>query len=305
MLPQRLHQLRAFLAVYQAGSVTLAAEMLHLSQPAVTKLVHALEAQVGIVLFDRSRRRLTPTREAVVLRNELDTLFSTLDRTDSLLNALRNGLDGRLHIAAVPAVGNFLIPGPLSVHLAQRPSQASVTVASSATVNSLVQSGAADIGFCLPVNAGDMVNVRHVITLPSFLVLPRSHRLSHSRCVDIAQLEGDPFVTVNQNYGFGNPLVDFFRTHGFHHTPRVETQSNAVACGLVEAGVGFAIVDAPTAYNYRKRICVLPMTQEISFPIRVIYPPSVERSSLDHFIPLVEKELERMTSEIQNELAGH
>ncbi|MFC7611967.1 helix-turn-helix domain-containing protein [Teichococcus aestuarii] len=62
MTPARLRQLEAFRAMLRAGSVGAAAELLSLSQPAVTKLLRALEEETGLALFDRSRRRLSPRR---------------------------------------------------------------------------------------------------------------------------------------------------------------------------------------------------------------------------------------------------
>ena len=61
MTPRRLHQLEAFRAVMQSGSVTRAAEMLSLSQPAVTKLLRALEEETRLALFDRCLLYTSPS----------------------------------------------------------------------------------------------------------------------------------------------------------------------------------------------------------------------------------------------------
>lgn len=63
MTPRRFHPLQAFSALMHGGSVTRAAEMLSLSQPAVTKLLRALEDEPGLSLLDRRHRRLVPTHE--------------------------------------------------------------------------------------------------------------------------------------------------------------------------------------------------------------------------------------------------
>ena len=67
MTPSRLRQLEAFRAVMQSGSVSRAAQRMLLTQPAVTKLLRSLEDETGLPLFDRSRRHLQPTPEAVKL----------------------------------------------------------------------------------------------------------------------------------------------------------------------------------------------------------------------------------------------
>ena len=62
-----LQHLRAFMTLYRAGSVTAAAEALHVTQPAMSRTLRAIEAQVGYRLFDRSRAGLTPTKPAAHL----------------------------------------------------------------------------------------------------------------------------------------------------------------------------------------------------------------------------------------------
>lgn len=75
MTPSRLRQLEAFRAVMQSGSVSRAAQRMLLTQPAVTKLLRSLEDETGLPLFDRSRRHLQPTPEAVKLEGAVGTLF--------------------------------------------------------------------------------------------------------------------------------------------------------------------------------------------------------------------------------------
>jgi DNA-binding transcriptional LysR family regulator len=81
-----LSHLRAFVTLYRAGSVTLAAEQLHVTQPAMSRTLRAIEAQVGYRLFERSRSGLTPTAPAAHLFESVaphyDTLRERLDDAD-------------------------------------------------------------------------------------------------------------------------------------------------------------------------------------------------------------------------------
>ena len=89
MTPMRLRQYRAFHILMQTGSVTRAAELLSISQPAVSKLLQSLESDIGVALFDRSRRRLTPTMEADRLHEHVDQFFQMANGIDGIANQLR------------------------------------------------------------------------------------------------------------------------------------------------------------------------------------------------------------------------
>ncbi|MEJ1976395.1 MAG: LysR family transcriptional regulator [Acetobacteraceae bacterium] len=90
MTPQRLRKLQAFHLVMQTGSVTQAAEALSVSQPAVSKLLQALESETRLTLFDRTRRRLLPTLDARRFHVEVERLFRTAAGIDHLANEIRS-----------------------------------------------------------------------------------------------------------------------------------------------------------------------------------------------------------------------
>jgi DNA-binding transcriptional LysR family regulator len=142
MTPTRLRQLDAFRAVVRSGSVVRAAEMLSLSQPAVTKLLRALEEETNLALFDRRSRRLVPTHEARRFVAELDLLFEAAKRVDRLANDMRNSGLGEFRVAAMPSLGADFLPKLLTrFSQAAGSFRVSITVASSLEVEDLVQAG--------------------------------------------------------------------------------------------------------------------------------------------------------------------
>ena len=122
----RYRQLEAFRAVMRAGSVTQAAEMLNVSQPAVSRLIACLEQDVGFPLFRRRRGRLQPTPEADFLLGEVERAIANLDhvaqiaddirkrRTGHLPNCLVSMGEGMLHS---PSVEIFIFKSLVSITL--------------------------------------------------------------------------------------------------------------------------------------------------------------------------------------------
>src|SRR5690348_6414912 len=100
----RLRQLEAFRAVMLCQTVTKASEMLHISQPAATRLIADLEDSIGFDLFDRKRGRLIPTAEAQTLFEEVQQSLLGVERIARTAQEIRHQQRGVLQVAAAPAL---------------------------------------------------------------------------------------------------------------------------------------------------------------------------------------------------------
>lgn len=94
-----LYQLRTFVAVAEAGHLTRAAELLFLSQPAVSAHVKALEEELGVVLFTRSARGMQLTREGTALRSQAEAALRSVGELLTQARSLRENITGELRIA--------------------------------------------------------------------------------------------------------------------------------------------------------------------------------------------------------------
>ena len=111
----RLRQIEVFHAVYANGCIRAAARALHVSQPAVSKVLRHTEAQLAIRLFDLVRGRLVPTDEAHALFREVDEVFSRISSLQLTANNLRKSGAGHLRIGVVPSLGLEVAPAAISV----------------------------------------------------------------------------------------------------------------------------------------------------------------------------------------------
>jgi DNA-binding transcriptional LysR family regulator len=98
-----------FRAVVKAGSISAAARVLHISQPAVTKTVRLLEAELGLSLFLRVNGRLVLTSEAEELMPEVERLFGNVAAVRHLADEIRDGYSGSLSVATVTTLSPTLV----------------------------------------------------------------------------------------------------------------------------------------------------------------------------------------------------
>jgi DNA-binding transcriptional LysR family regulator len=266
----RIRQLEVFQAVIRTGSATRAAELLRISQPSVSKLLQDLEVQTGVSLFSRVRKRLSPTPEGRRLAQEVEGLFLKLSRIEHVANEMRAKGVGGLRIASLPALGLRLIPRLLAEFQRANPEiRAVLSVVPSQRVVEMVASGEADVGFAYPVPGTPATLARHTLAfLPAVAALPRGHRLARRRVLKPEDFDGVPFVSLGREDRSRDNMDAVFDVVSLGLLVAVETPFAAVACELVAAGVGAALVDPVTASFYRHRLAVRPVKPSFGFDFR-------------------------------------
>ncbi|MCV2367724.1 LysR family transcriptional regulator [Roseateles oligotrophus] len=110
-----LHQIRAFVAVARVANVTKAAEVLCLTQPAVTAQIKGLESSLGVALFDRSAGRMMLTRAGDKLLPQAELLLATAAELKGSARAMQGELSGRIDLGLPGETAEFLRTGALSL----------------------------------------------------------------------------------------------------------------------------------------------------------------------------------------------
>ena len=293
MTPSRLRQLEAFRAVMQSGSVSRAAQRMFLSQPAVTKLLRGLEEETGLPLFDRSRRHLQPTPEAVKLEGAVATLFAAADRLDRTIDDMRGVGSGELRVAAMPMMGLSLIPRLLARFAQEvQPVRISLVVASSREVHDLVQAGNADLGLALPVGRSALV-AAPPIELPGLVVLPPRHRLARNKSVPLSELHDEPYISLGRQYRLRDQVDELFTVNGVVPRLAAETQNAAAACTMVAAGLGFTISEAVTVRAFKGQVVARSLRPTVMFSVTILGIPGrpLSATALD-FLRFVRRDLQ-------------
>jgi DNA-binding transcriptional LysR family regulator len=106
----RLRHIEVFHAVMQTGSVSKAAELLGISQPAASKVLGHAESALGFRLFERIKGRLRPTAEAAILFVEAEKIQQGMGQVRSLAENLQRRPEGRLHIGCLPSLALSITP---------------------------------------------------------------------------------------------------------------------------------------------------------------------------------------------------
>ncbi|MEN3382109.1 MAG: hypothetical protein V7608_2153 [Hyphomicrobiales bacterium] len=274
-----IRQLEAFRAIMVARSTIGAAELLNMSQPAVSRLLSQLESSLRLTLFDRSSGRLVPTHEAKLLYGEVERTFVSVDRIRDMARDIRSADAGTLNIASFPLLALGFLPNVIRRFNAIHPrTRISLSVQMSPKIEEWAAAQQIDLGFSeLPYEAKTFerpgFEAEEFCRVPYLLIVPRGHRLEGRGTVRPADVAGERFVSLTTNT-VGRLLIDqLFEREGVARELVVECQVMAVVADLVAQGVGIGFADPFTAIDFADRnIVALRFEPTVEMRIGLLHP---------------------------------
>lgn len=192
----RLKPLRAFCQTVRLGSVSRAAEALYVSQPAITLQLQALERDLGARLFERSGRRLAPTREGQLLYEMAQPLVESLDALEGHFREKVRGLDaGELNIAANSSTILYLLPRIVEHFRSQHPDvRLTLHNAISADGTDLLRADAVDLAVGSMLDVPVDLNYEPIYRFEPLLIAPPEHPLASKRRLTLEDLSPHPLI---------------------------------------------------------------------------------------------------------------
>jgi DNA-binding transcriptional LysR family regulator len=270
----KIRQLEAFRAVMEWQTVTRAAESLHVSQPAVTRLIADIDECVGLSLFLRRGGRLKPTAEAEALNEEVERSLLGMERIARTAEEIRSLQRGALRIASAPALALSFMPRAIATFL-RRHSDIRISLAnhSSRTVLDMVVGERCDVGFVILPMGHSSTHGERLIATRMVCVMPSDHPLSKRKVIRPADLAGERFVSHPHALESRLHIDALFASYGIERKLQVETQVSACICAMVAAGLGVALIDPITALEHRDRgLVFLPFEPVMITEFSVLTP---------------------------------
>ncbi|MFF3641276.1 LysR substrate-binding domain-containing protein [Streptomyces sp. NPDC002564] len=243
-----LRQLRYFVAVAETEHVGRAAEALHISQSPLSRQIAQLEKQLGLALFERSQQRIRLTSDGRVFLSEARALLRHADRLENLGRRLGRGEEGGLCIGYVgDAMHTGILPGALRALQDERPG-IHVALYSLSTAEQFegLRQRSLDIALVQEPPARDDPDLVAAPLLedPLLLALPAHHPLAQRAEVTPADLDGQPWIAVEDagDPAWRDAFVGACVTSGFTPDIRLDAAEPLTALGLVASGLGLALI---------------------------------------------------------------
>jgi DNA-binding transcriptional LysR family regulator len=237
-------QLEVFRAIMRSGTLTAAAQLLNVSQPAISKILRHLEGQLGYRLFERAGGRLHATAEAQLLFADADRVFREIETVRDLATRIREKRVGLLRIGASAPPTFAVLPQALAAFQARHPEVKLVLRTLPAEeLSEKILVGEVDLGLTLSSIRVPMVQAELLVTTEVIALLPSASPLARRPVLEPADIATQRLISYGSHADVG-PLLDAaFERAGLARRVHIEVSSGFSALPLVQAGLGVALVD--------------------------------------------------------------
>ncbi|MEH6412522.1 LysR family transcriptional regulator [Pseudomonas sp. NPDC089395] len=266
----KMRHMEMFRAVMLTGSVSAAAKMMYVTQPAVSKLIQYVEARLGYRLFERVNNRLVPTAEAHTLYREVERVYLAAQAVNECAMALAGQPARQLRICCSTTLSTVLIPYALAKLKREVPGldihwqTALIRDMPAQLLGKQIDLAVAALPVehehlnCFPFMRGSMV-----------CAVPPDHVLASQEVATLKQLADFELLLFRRDIPFGGILAKAFEDQALAYSPILNFTTAVEGVALVKQGLGIALVDEFVAQD--SGLAVVRLVEPIEFDISFVY----------------------------------
>lgn len=244
-----IHQLKNFLALADALNYRRTAETVFIAQPALSRQIQQLEAEIGALLFRRDKRNVALTPAGAYLKQEAGRLLEQLDSTFRRTAQIHRGEAGEIRIGHASSAMQSILP-KLLVSIRERTPDLRALLMETTNRYQMdaLQHRQIDVGFSPNIIAPPDVSSRVVYEENFVVILPENHPVSADRFTDLSVFADDAFILppLHEGIGYVESIQALCQAHGFLPRIAYESAYSGTVLRLVEAGMGISIEPAST-----------------------------------------------------------
>ncbi|HDU8577146.1 TPA: LysR family transcriptional regulator [Vibrio diabolicus] len=276
-----LRQLEVFYAVMQAGTVSGAARLLHVSQPNVTRVLAHTEQQLSFALFERVKGRLVPTQEAKALLPEAEKVYQQLGQFRSLTNKVKQGTQ-HLRVGAPPVLAAHLLAPTVALLSKEHGISFELLTANRDELCSGLLKHELDVAIAFGEETPPAIMGHMLLKENLALIAPKSAAIPEEKTVILEELISHdlPIIGLDSRDPLGLLLHQTLSARDEHYQHAITVRSYSAAAELVKNEAGFAIVDPWTAKQYRQdnAVSVHALEPNMSFSVSILFAEHTPQS---------------------------
>lgn len=249
-----LRQLRYFLAIANEGQVTRAAQVLNMAQPPLSQQLKALEDELGVILFERSGRRMILTQAGELLRSRATSIIHLVSETAEEMKELHYGIRGVLHIGSARSCSSFLPARIQQFQLAYPHMKFRLWEGDPNGLSHRIEKRELDFGLIrLPLETDldpDLFQIEELREEPFVAIMPSNWDADPSKAdIRLFDLRDRPFILLRNEKSTGtlNIITDACRQLGFMPNVICECASISTILSMVKEGLGVTLLHESAA----------------------------------------------------------
>lgn len=247
-------QLMYFVQVAKDNSFTVAARNLHLSQPALSKMIKKLEDDLGVQLFDRSEHKMTLTDAGERLFEEGQRLLSEMDSITEAIQDTKNLKTGKVSVGIPPVIGTSYFPRLIADFRHDYPGiNLSIIENGAVTVYEMVEKGFVDLGIVILPELSDRIEYIPVTEDEVVLVVHKDNPLASREKVGFEDLKDESFALLNETFLLHHHVITACREAGFEPNVYFKSSQWDFLTELVCLNQGITILPRPILARFNSR----------------------------------------------------
>jgi LysR family transcriptional regulator, transcription activator of glutamate synthase operon len=258
-----LRQLRYLVALAEERNFTRAATREHIAQPALSQQIRRLEAELGLLLVERTTRQVSITEAGEVLVTRARRILSEVEAAGDELQALRGLETGRVRLGAMHTMGPVDVSLALAIFHRRHPGvELTVREESSEELAELLRDDALDLAFLSVTERVEShgLALHQLLSEELVVLLPPDHRLAGRRRIKMAELREEEFISYRPGARLRELLFAAGREAGFEPAVKLELNESGRIRRLVARGMGVAILPRSDAVSPGVEIAVAALT---------------------------------------------
>jgi len=248
-----LRHIRSFLSLAKTLNFSRTAEIVHLSQPALSLQIQALESEIGVKLFERDRRKTSLTAAGVAFQREATGGLAQLEQGIQNARLAAQGKLGVVRLGFVSTAGTYLIPKLINQYREKNPLvEFSLRNVLTADQGPMLEEDSLDLGFLrMPFNTGPNLESAPIHQEDFVLVVPSSHALARKLRVRLRETANETYVLYDRAYapGFHDFLIGILNRAGVIPTVAQVAGEMPTLISLVASGAGISLLPVSAAKN--------------------------------------------------------
>jgi LysR family carnitine catabolism transcriptional activator len=235
----KYRQMKAFVEAMEAGTFTLAAERIGVSQPSFSTLIKELEASLGVTLFERTTRRCNPTMAAQAFYERLKQPLVEIEMAHRHARDIGNGVGGRLRLAALPSMASGSITRKLADFQRHHPG-VYITLVERRHDQQLdaVLRGEVEFGICSMSGSHSELSFQSLYTDRLLIITPNDHPLVGTKPT-WQSLRAYPLILVSSGQA-----EDAMKAHALGVVPSCDVEQAVTALAMVRKGMGITVLSS-------------------------------------------------------------
>ncbi|CAM3335512.1 LysR family transcriptional regulator [Paenibacillus lupini] len=260
-----IRHLQYFVEVARLQSFTKAAQSLYITQPTISKMIKNLEEELGVVLFERTGKRIALTDAGSILLTQAQQMVQSFSNMNSSLSELMELKAGHIRIGLPPMVGVTFFPRIIGKFREKYPKITMQLFEHGAKkVEADVGSGELDIGVILLPTNEEKFESFCFLRQNLMLVIPPSHKLANRDEVSLIALKEEPFLLFHEDFTLHDRIIEECEKLGFQPDVVYKSTQWDFISEMVAANLGIALLPEAVCKELdQKRLRVIPLISPI------------------------------------------